>query len=1193
MSRKMVTIDGNTAAAHVAHATNEVIAIYPITPSSVMGEISDIKSAAGEKNIWGTVPLVSELQSEGGAAGTVHGALQAGAMTTTFTASQGLLLMIPNMYKIAGELTATVFHVSARALATQALSIFGDHSDVMSCRSTGWAMLCSNNVQEVMDFALIAQAATLRSRIPFLHFFDGFRTSHEVQKVEELTFDDMRAMINDDLVNAHRSRGLSPDRPVMRGTAQNPDVYFQGRETVNQFYPACIDIVQEEMDRFARITGRSYGLVDYTGAADAERIIVIMGSGADTVQETVATLTAQGEKVGVVKIHLYRPFPLDAFAAALPATVKKIAVLDRTKEPGAIGEPLYLDVRTAIGEAMADGKTAFIGYPTVVGGRYGLGSKEFTPAMAKAVFDNLHADRPKKNFVVGINEDVMGSSLEYDPAFRTAMAGTYEAMFYGLGSDGTVGANKNTIKIIGETTDNFAQAYFVYDSKKAGTITTSHLRFGTGAINAPYLIDNADFIACHNFTFLEKYDMVSKAKQGGTFLLCSPFDHTEVWDRMPVEVQQQIIARQLKVYVINAIKLGEELGLGARINVIMQTAFFKISGIIPLEQAITEIKGAIKKSYGKAGEKVVAMNNAAVDAALINIYEVRVPATATSSVTMPPAVAGNSPRFVREVTGRIIAGFGDDLPVSAMPIDGTFPTATSQYEKRNIAVDIPVWDENLCIQCGICSFVCPHATIRMKAYDENLLENAPATFKSTDCKLPEFKGMKYTLQVAPEDCTGCGACVHNCPAKDKTNPEHKAINMQFQPPLRAAEAANYDFFLSLPDMDPTRVKLDTLRGSQLVRPIFEYSGACAGCGETPYLKLLTQLFGDRMLVANATGCTSIYGGNLPTTPWAKRADGRGPAWSNSLFEDNAEFGFGMRLAVDKFTESANELLDQLIACSSCDSCNEQKELMIAISNADQSDQSGIEQQRARVATLKSALAECQEPAAQQLLPLSDYLVKKSVWCIGGDGWAYDIGYGGLDHVIASGKNVNILVLDTEVYSNTGGQASKSTPIGAVAQFAAGGKVMAKKDLGMMAMAYGYVYVANVSLANPAQVVKAFMEAEAYDGPSIIIAYAHCIAHGINMTTAVDEQKKVVSSGYWPLYRYNPVLAAEGKNPLQLDSKAPTTSFEEFANGENRYKVLKKINPEVAGQLMKKASAWTASRFEYYQKLAALTYGGDE
>jgi len=1187
--RKMVTIDGNTAAAHVAHATNEVIAIYPITPSSVMGEISDIKSAAGEKNIWGTVPLVSELQSEGGAAGTVHGSLQAGAMTTTFTASQGLLLMIPNMYKIAGELTSTVFHVSARALATQALSIFGDHSDVMSCRSTGWAMLCSNNVQEVMDFALIAQAATLRSRVPFLHFFDGFRTSHEVQKVEELTFDDMRAMIDDDLVNAHRSRGLSPDRPVMRGTAQNPDVYFQGRETVNRFYPACIDIVQEEMDRFATITGRQYKLVEYAGAADAERVIVIMGSGADTVAETVDSLVAQGEKVGVVKIHLYRPFPLEAFVAALPATVKAIAVLDRTKEPGSLGEPLYLDVRTAIGEAMSDGACSLDGYPTIVGGRYGLGSKEFTPAMAKAVFDNLKESKPRKNFVVGIVDDVTNSSLQFDPSFRTTMDGTYEAMFYGLGSDGTVGANKNTIKIIGETTDNNAQAYFVYDSKKAGTITTSHLRFGKGAINAPYLIDNADFIACHNFTFLEKYDMLGKAKQGGTFLLCSPFEHDQVWDKMPVEVQRQIIDKKLKFHVINAIKLAEELGLGARINVIMQTAFFRISGIIPLEQAIAEIKGAIKKSYGKAGDKVVAMNNAAVDAALNNIHEVRVPATATSAITMPPPVATTSPRFVREVTGPIIEGRGDDLPVSAMPIDGTFPTATSQFEKRNIAVDIPVWDEHLCIQCGICSFVCPHATIRMKAYDGKLLANAPATFKSTDCKLPEFSGMKYTLQVAPEDCTGCGACVHNCPAKDKTNPSHKAITMQFQPPLRAAEAANYDFFLSLPDMDPTRLKLDTLRGSQLVRPVFEYSGACAGCGETPYLKLLSQLFGDRMLVANATGCTSIYGGNLPTTPWAKRADGRGPAWSNSLFEDNAEFGFGMRLAVDKFTESARELLSELTTCE-CQACKLIRPLMQAILSADQTGQAEIEAQRARVAELKQALEGCSEQAARQLLPIADYLVKKSVWCIGGDGWAYDIGYGGLDHVIASGKNVNILVLDTEVYSNTGGQASKSTPIGAVAQFAAGGKAMAKKDLGMMAMAYGSVYVANVSLANPGQTVKAFIEAEAHDGPSIIIAYSHCIAHGINMTSAVDEQKKAVSSGYWPLYRYNPALASEGKNPLQLDSKAPTTSFEEFAGGENRYKVLRKINPEAAERLMKKASAWTASRFEYYRKLAALTYG---
>ena len=1189
MSRKLVTIDGNTAAAHVAHATNEVIAIYPITPSSVMGEISDAKSAAGEKNIWGTIPLVAELQSEGGAAGTVHGALQAGALTTTFTASQGLLLMIPNMYKIAGELTSTVFHVSARAIATQALSIFGDHSDVMSCRSTGWAMLCSNNVQEVMDFALIAQAATLRARIPFLHFFDGFRTSHEVQKVEELTFDDMRAMVDDKLVNAHRARGLSPDHPVMRGTAQNPDVYFQGRETVNKFYPACISIVQEEMDKFATITGRSYQLVEYFGAPDAERVVVIMGSGADTIQDTVTTLTKQGEKVGVVKIHLYRPFPLDAFIKALPATVTGIAVLDRTKEPGSLGEPLYLDVRTAIGEAMSDGSCSLDGYPIIVGGRYGLGSKEFTPAMAKAVFDNLKETKPKKNFVVGITDDVTDSSLSFDPSFRNQMDGTYEAMFYGLGSDGTVGANKNTIKIIGETTDNYSQAYFVYDSKKAGTITISHLRFGKERINAPYLIDNADFIACHNFTFLEKYDMLSKAKTGGTFLLCSPFEHDDVWDRMPTEVQQQIINKKLKFYVINAIKLGEELGLGARINVIMQTAFFKISGIIPLEQAIAEIKGAIKKSYGKAGDKVVAMNNGAVDAALINIHEVIVPATATSTIAMPPSVSTHAPQFVQEVTGRIIAGFGDDLPVSAMPIDGTFPTATSQYEKRNIAVDIPVWDSAVCIQCAICSFVCPHAAIRMKAYDKALLANAPATFKSTDCKLPEFKGSAYTLQVAPEDCTGCGACVHNCPAKNKENPGRKAINMQFQAPLRAAEAANYEFFLALPDIDATQVKLDTLRGSQLVRPTFEYSGACAGCGETPYLKLMSQLFGDRAMIANATGCTSIYGGNLPTTPWAQRADGRGPAWSNSLFEDNAEFGFGMRLAVDKFTESARELLAGLAEHCTCDSCKAIIPVMKEILVADQSDQTGIEKQRERVALLKEALTGCSEKSAAQLLPLADYLVKKSVWCVGGDGWAYDIGYGGLDHVIASGKNINILVLDTEVYSNTGGQASKSTPIGAVAQFAAGGKIMAKKDLGMMAMAYGYVYVANVSLANPAQVVKAFMEAEAYDGPSIIIAYAHCIAHGIDMTTAVDEQKKVVSSGYWPLYRYNPALAAEGKNPLQLDSKAPTTTFEDFANGENRYKVLKKINPEASEQLMKKASAWTANRFEYYQKLAALKY----
>jgi pyruvate-ferredoxin/flavodoxin oxidoreductase len=1186
MSRKMVTIDGNTAAAHVAHATNEVIAIYPITPSSVMGEISDAKSAAGEKNIWGTIPLVAELQSEGGAAGTVHGALQAGALTTTFTASQGLLLMIPNMYKIAGELTSTVFHVSARAISAAALNIFGDHSDVMSCRSTGWAMFCSNNVQEVMDFALISQAATLRSRVPFLHFFDGFRTSHEVQKVEELTFDDMRHMMSDELINAHRLRGLSPDRPVMRGTAQNPDVYFQGRETVNQFYEPCIKIVQEEMDKFGKLTGRKYKLVDYAGAKDAERVVVVMGSAAETVEETVKTLIKKGEKVGVVKVHLYRPFPLDSFIKALPKTVKSIAVLDRTKEPGSLGEPLYLDVRTAIGEAMASGKFSFKGYPVIVGGRYGLGSKEFTPAMAKSVLDNLKKAKPKNHFVVGIKEDVTNCSLDYTPDFRNVMDGTYEAMFFGLGSDGTVGANKNTIKIIGETTKNFAQAYFVYDSKKAGTITISHLRFGKKTINAPYLIDHADFIACHNFSFLEKYDMVSKAKPGGTFLLCAPFAQDEVWDKMPKEVQQQIIDKKLKFYVINAIKLGEDLGLGARINVIMQTAFFKISNIIPLATALKEIKGAIKKSYGKSGDKVVAMNNAAVDEALKNIYEVKVPAKATSKLKMPPAVAKTAPKFVQDVTGRIIAGFGDDLPVSLMPADGTFPTATSQYEKRNIAVDIPVWDEALCIQCGICSFVCPHATIRMKAYDGKLLKGAPKTFKSTDCKLPEFKGMKYTLQVAPEDCTGCGACVHNCPAKSKEDPNHKAINMQFQAPLRATEAANYDFFLALPDMDPTKLKLDTLRGSQLVRPTFEYSGACAGCGETPYLKLLSQLFGDRAMIANATGCTSIYGGNLPTTPWAKRSDGRGPAWSNSLFEDNAEFGFGMRLAVDKFTESARELAAELAAGKAGKTF---QPLVKEILAADQSDQNGIEIQRERIVALKKALKGSKDKTAAQLLPLADYLVKKSVWCVGGDGWAYDIGYGGLDHVIASGKNVNLLVLDTEVYSNTGGQASKATPTGAVAQFAAGGKAMAKKDLGMMAMAYGNVYVANVALSNPGQVVKAFIEAEAFDGPSIIIAYSHCIAHGINMTKGVDENRKAVSCGYWPLYRYNPALVAEGKNPLQLDSKSPTTSFEEYAYGENRYKVLQKANPEGAAILMKKATAWTASRFEYYEKLAALTY----
>ncbi|MRR57225.1 MAG: pyruvate:ferredoxin (flavodoxin) oxidoreductase [Deltaproteobacteria bacterium] len=1191
MKRKMVTIDGNTAAAYVAHATNEVIAIYPITPSSVMGEISDEKSARGEKNIWGSVPLVTEMQSEGGAAGAVHGALQAGALTTTFTASQGLLLMIPNMFKIAGELTPTVFHVSARAIAAQALSIFGDHSDVMACRSTGWGMLCSNNVQEVMDFALIAQAASLRSRVPFVHYFDGFRTSHEVQKVEEFTFDDMRAMMDDDLIIAHRARSLSPDHPVLRGSSQNPDVYFQGRETVNKYYLAAPDIVQAEMDKFAGIVGRQYQLVDYVGAPDADRVIVIMGSGADTVHKTVETLVTRGEKVGVLKIRLYRPFPADAFVAALPSTVKKIAVMDRTKEPGSLGEPLYLDVRTAIGEKMEEKVAPFKEYPVIVGGRYGLGSKEFTPAMVKGIFDNLANDKPKNHFVIGIEDDVCGTSLQYDPSFTNIASGIYAAVFYGLGSDGTVGANKNSIKIIGEKTDNKVQAYFVYDSKKAGTVTISHLRFGKNPIRAPYLINRPDFVACHNFTFLEKYDMISKAKEGAPFLLCSLYDKDEVWNKIPRQVQQQIIDKKLKFYVINAVKLAEEIGLGSRINVIMQTAFFKISGIIPLDTAVKAIKDAIKKSYGKRGERVVEMNYQAVDAALENLFEVQVPEKATSTIIVKPPISPDAPKFMQTVTAEIIAGRGDGLPVSAMPADGTFPTASSQYEKRNIAVDIPIWDKELCIQCGICSFVCPHATIRMKVYDPACKKGAPESFLSADARGGDFKGLSCTVQVAPEDCTGCGVCVHNCPAKSKENPEHKAINMTFKADVRDREVANWDFFLTIPDTDSKLAKRDTLKGSQLITPLFEFSGACAGCGETPYLKLLSQLFGDRALIANATGCTSIYGGNLPTTPWAKRHDGRGPAWSNSLFEDNAEFGFGMRLSVDKLTQAANEFLVQVMG-SECAGAADIKDIMAAIKDADQSTQEGIEAQRERVAVLKEKLSGCNGPLAKRFLSVADYLVKKSVWSVGGDGWAYDIGFGGLDHVIASGKNINLLVLDTEVYSNTGGQASKSTPLGAVAQFAAGGKLMPKKDLGLIAMSYGTAYVATVSLAYPAQAVKAFIEAENFDGPSLILAYAHCIAHGIDMTRGVDEQRKVVECGHWPLFRYNPALAAQGKNPLQLDSKPPTISFEEYALGENRYRVLKKNNPKGAEKLMKQANEWTTRRFTLYEQMASLIYGSE-
>ena len=1188
MSRKMVNIDGNAAAAHVAHATNEVIAIYPITPSSVMGEISDAKSAVGQKNIWGTIPKVVELQSEGGAAGAVHGALQGGALTTTFTASQGLLLMIPNMFKIAGELTPTVFHVSARAIAAQALSIFGDHSDVMACRSTGWAMLCSNNPQEVMDFALIAQASTLESRVPFLHYFDGFRTSHEVQKIEELSKDDMRFMINDDLVKAHRERALSPDHPKLRGTAQNPDVYFQGRETVNPYYTKVPGILQAQMDKFAERVGRKYNLVDYVGAPDAERVVVMMGSGCEAMEETVKYLAAKGEKVGLIKIRLFLPFPIEQFCKALPASVKKITVLDRTKEPGSIGEPLYQAVRTAIGEGMVDGLTSFTGYPVIVGGRYGLGSFEFNAGMCKAVLDNLLKDKPQNHFIVGFKDDVLGTSLDFDANFLVPFDG-YAAMFYGLGSDGTVGANKNSIKIIGECTDNKVQAYFVYDSKKAGSMTTSHLRFGQQEIKSTYLISQADFVACHNFSFLEKYNMLKNAKQGATFLLNAPYGKDDVWAHLPKMVQQQIIDKKLKFYVIDGVRLGEKIGLGPRINVIMQTAFFKISGIIPEAQAISQIKDAIVKSYGKAGEKVVNMNKQAVDMALENIAEVTVPATADSSIEMQTGKWDGYSDAVKTTLGPIIDGLGHELPLSAMPADGTFPTGTACVEKRNIAVNIPVWDEKLCIQCGICSFVCPHASIRMKIYDEKDLAGAPETFKSCAAKGKDMDGKLYTLQVAPEDCTGCGACVYNCPAKNKDDETKRAINMTFQAPLRETEAANFKFFLDLPDTDPTLINRATLKGSQLLPPMFEFSGACAGCGETPFVKLCSQLFGDRMMVANATGCSSIYGGNLPTTPWTTRKDGLGPAWSNSLFEDNAEFGYGMRLAVDKTTGYARELLEENIGCG-CAACEGTADLKREILDAAQDSQEAIEEQRARIVKLRKILENCTHETARPLLVNIEYLVVKSVWIHGGDGWAYDIGYGGLDHVLASGENVNVLVLDTEVYSNTGGQASKSTPLGAVAQFAAGGKSMPKKDLGMIAMTYGNIYVAKVSLANPAQAVKAFLEADAYDGPSLIIAYSHCIAHGIAMDSAIEGCKQAVASGHWPLFRYDPRLAAEGKNPLQLDSKDPSISFEEYALKQNRYRVLKKVNPEAAESMMVKANRLTADRYQMYKNLAAIQSG---
>ncbi|MCB0198532.1 MAG: pyruvate:ferredoxin (flavodoxin) oxidoreductase [Anaerolineae bacterium] len=1178
--RPFVTIDGNEAAAYVAHKVNEVIAIYPITPSSPMGEWADQWTAEDKTNIWGTVPLVVEMQSEGGAAGAVHGALQTGSLTTTFTASQGLLLMVPNMFKIAGELTPTVFHVAARSVAAQALSIFGDHSDVMATRQTGWGMLCSNSVQEVMDFALIAQAATLEARVPFIHFFDGFRTSHEVAKIEQLTDDDIRSMIDDDLVIAHRARGLSPDTPFIRGTAQNPDVFFQARETVNIFYDRTPAIVQKAMDKFASLTGREYNLFDYVGAPDAERVIIMMGSGAETAHQTVEHLAEQGEKVGLVKVRLYRPFDAAAFINALPDTVTKVAVLDRTKEPGGSGEPLYLDCVTAMVE---NGRSGL----KMVGGRYGLSSKEFTPGMVKGIFDELAKPQPKNHFTVGINDDVTFTSIDYDPGFSIESPKVVRALFYGLGADGTVGANKNSIKIIGEDTPNYAQGHFVYDSKKSGATTVSHLRFGPTEIRQPYLITSANFIAVHQTIFLERYDVLAQAAPGSVFLLNTYVNKDEVWDSLPRVYQEHMIRKQMKFYVIDAYDVADKTNMGGRINTIMQTCFFAISGVLPEEEAIAAIKEAIKKTYGKRGEKVVQQNYEAVDQTLAHLHRVPVPETVTSTLELPSMVPANAPEFVQRVTGEIMAGRGDDLPVSLLPVDGTYPTATTQWEKRNIALEVPIWDPDICIQCGKCALVCPHATIRIKVYPEEELAGAPESFQSTPYKGKEYPGWMYTIQVAAEDCTGCGACVHVCPAKNRREPRFKAINMEPQPPIRERERANYDFFLSIPEIDRRNVNPRQVKTNQLLQPLFEFSGACSGCGETPYIKLITQLFGDRTIVANATGCSSIYGGNLPTTPYAVNADGRGPAWSNSLFEDNAEFGLGMRLTLDKRLEYAIELLKHNAEAIGPD-------LVDALLTADQSDEAGIYDQRQRVAALKQRLASLNgAPGLKQLASLADILVKKSVWIFGGDGWAYDIGYGGLDHVLASGRNINVLVMDTEVYSNTGGQMSKATPRAAVAKFAAAGKPLPKKDLAMIAMSYGNIYVARIAMgASDAQTVRAILDAESYNGPSLILAYSHCIAHGINMTTANDQQKKAVDSGYWPLMRYDPRLADEGKNPLQLDSRAPKIPLRDYVYNETRYTMLTKTKPQHAADLLTLAQEDVTSRWHLYEQMATLDYSDE-
>ncbi len=1182
------TIEGNEAAAYVAHRTNEVIAIYPITPSSPMGELSDEWSAKGQPNLWGATPEVYEMQSEAGAAGAVHGALQTGALTTTFTSSQGLLLMIPNMYKIAGELTSSVIHVAARSLAAQGLSIFGDHSDVMSVRQTGYALLASNSVQEVMDAALIAQASTLRASLPVLHFFDGFRTSHEINKIEVISDEVMRAMLPDALVRACRARAMTPDAPTLRGTSQNPDVYFQGRESVNPYYSAMPEIVQQAMDQFAALTGRQYRLFEYEGDEDADRVVVLMGSGAETVQETVEHMAARGEKVGVLKVRLYRPFSPQHLLDAIPATARKIAVLDRCKEPGSDGEPLYKDVLTAMAEHVAQGGEKFAAMPRIVGGRYGLSSKEFTPGMVMAIFAELDKEAPKNNFTIGIYDDVSHTSLEWDENIRIdSNRGVTQCLFYGLGSDGTVSANKNSIKIIGKGTDLYCQGYFVYDSKKAGAVTVSHLRFGANPIHSPYLIgqNDASFIGCHQPVFLDRYDMLDNAAEGGVFLLNSPHAKDEVWDTLPRIMQQQIIDKNLSFYVIDAYDVADKTGMGRRINTVMQTCFFAISGILDRDEAIAKIKDAVQETYGKKGAKIVEMNFSAIDQTLAHLHRVDTPGCITSNSERRPPVADDAPDFVKRITAEMIANRGDLLPVSALPADGVWPTGTAAYEKRNLALEIPVWDENICIHCGKCPFVCPHAAIRSKVFPLEAAEGAPDTFKYVKVRGKEFApGLQITYQVAPEDCTGCGLCVEICPVADKKIPGRKALNMAPQPPLREQENENWDFYLGLPEYDRDLIKWNGMKGAMIGQPLFEFSSACVGCGETPYIKLATQLFGDRMVIANATGCTSIYGGNLPATPYAKNPQGRGPTWNNSLFEDAAEFGLGFRLSIDKQEDYARTLLRRM----------EQQigpQLVQDILEADQSTEPGIHQQRGRVEALKKQLREIDGDDARNLEAVADQLSQKSVWIIGGDGWAYDIGFGGVDHVLASNRNVNILVLDTEVYSNTGGQMSKATPTGAIAKFAAGGKPTSKKDLASIAMAYGHVYVAQVAFgAKDMHTLRAFMEAESYPGVSLIIAYSPCIAQGVDIAKYnLRQQQLAVDSGHVSLLRYDPRRAENKQNPLQLDSKKPSIAFTDFAKTETRFSQLSRNNQQAAEKLFGEAQANIDERYRQYKQLADLAY----